>query len=89
MQINFTRDRPSYSTTNSTLKSWDPTCLKQDFDSRSMTMDDSVGGRSAPEHINVSERRIFQFVDPGNASKGITSCASCRNKILPLISDVV
>ncbi|VIO93267.1 Ammonium transporter 3, putative [Brugia malayi] len=71
-----------------TLKSLNPDQLRLDVSSGSA----QEAGRSLDHNI-VSERRVLQYVTPnidsGSATRIVTSATSCRNKILPLISDAV
>ncbi|VDN85359.1 unnamed protein product [Brugia pahangi] len=71
-----------------TLKSLNPDQLRVDVSSGSA----QEAGRSLDHNI-VSERRVLQYVTPnidsGSATRIVTSATSCRNKILPLISDAV
>uniref|UniRef100_A0A0R3RMW0 Ammonium_transp domain-containing protein n=1 Tax=Elaeophora elaphi TaxID=1147741 RepID=A0A0R3RMW0_9BILA len=73
----------------STLKSLNPDQLRLDHGSGPV----QIGRRRSLDHNIIPEKGVLQCVtsniDSGNASRIVTSAASCRNKILPLISDAV
>ncbi|EFO21009.1 hypothetical protein LOAG_07480 [Loa loa] len=88
-QSNFASmlNRPANSISNS-LRSLNPDQLRLNYGNEQIQ-----GSRRSLDHNIISERQVLQCMTPntdsGNESGNVTLTTSCRNKILPLISDVV